>query len=441
MLKEFTMAKNTNLRTDENRVVLRPGESQRPNGKYDYRWTDNYGKRRSIYANTLEELREKEFDILKDEVHQLKPEGRQLTVNDVFDMWKETKRGLKDNTFQNYCYMYRTFVEHTVGQYKICDVTKTDIRKYYISLTDVQNFKISTVEVIHGILHQVFDIAIDDGYINRNPCENIMKDMKRVSYARNSKKEALSESEQKIFLNFLLKEEKYRHWYPVFAIMLGTGLRVGEAVGLRWCDIDLENDLIYISHTLVYYNHATNGCYCNINTPKTRNSFRTIPMLGFVKEAFLMEKAYQEKHNIKCVETIDGYTDFIFVNKFGGTQHQGTLNKALSRIIRDCNYEMLEKNSDTKMLLPHFSCHILRHTFATRMCEQGVNVKVIQSVLGHGDISTTLDIYTHVNNDFKCKEFKGFEHSFEDLKILGSHTPKNNKSYANTCCEKYDEPA
>ncbi|MBR3952083.1 MAG: tyrosine-type recombinase/integrase [Oscillospiraceae bacterium] len=174
---------------------------------------------------------------------------------------------------------------------------------------------------------------------------------------------------------------------------------------------------------------------------KTKNNFRTIPMLGFVKEAFLMEKAYQEKNKIKCVETIDGYTDFIFVNKFGGTQHQGTLNKALSRIIRDCNYEMLEKNSDTKMLLPHFSCHILRHTFATRMCEQGVNVKVIQSDLGHGDISTTLDIYTHVNNDFKRKEFKGFEHSFEDLKILGSHTPKNNKSYANACCEKYDEPA
>ena len=103
---------------------------------------------------------------------------------------------------------------------------------------------------------------------------------------------------------------------------------------------------------------------------------------------------------------MDGYDDFIFINRDGQVQHQGTLNKALRRIIRDCNDEVLEKygiDSDP-VLLPHFSCHILRHTFATRLCESGVNLKVIQDVLGHADIETTANIYIDVTKELKKKE-------------------------------------
>ena len=111
--------------------------------------------------------------------------------------------------------------------------------------------------------------------------------------------------------------------------------------------------------------------------------------------------------------TIDGYTDFIFVNRFGNTQHQGTLNKAIRRIIRDCNDEVLLKEEDDPVLLPHFSCHSLRHTFTTRMCEAGVNVKVIQDALGHADISTTLNIYADVTKELKKNEFVGLDMYFK----------------------------
>ena len=103
-----------------------------------------------------------------------------------------------------------------------------------------------------------------------------------------------------------------------------------------------------------------------------------------VVEAFKMEKEYQEENNIISVSHIEGYSDFIFVNRFGEVQHQGTLNKALRRIMRDC--------------------HVLRHTFATRMCESGLNVKVVQSVLGHADVTTTLQIYVTVSNEMKKRE-------------------------------------
>ena len=136
-------------------------------------------------------------------------------------------------------------------------------------------------------------------------------------------------------------------------------------------------------------------------------------MLSFVKEAFIMEKEYQRAMGVKCEVTIDGYSDFIFVNRYGGAQHFGTLNKTIRRIIRDCNDAELLKDPDAKVLLPHFSCHSLRHTFTTRMCEAGVNVKVIQDTLGHADISTTLGIYADVTKEFKKQEFAGLDEFFK----------------------------
>lgn len=131
-------------------------------------------------------------------------------------------------------------------------------------------------------------------------------------------------------------------------------------------------------------------------------------MLPVVKKAFLMEKAYQEFNGLKCNVTIDGYTDFVFINRFGNVQHQGTLNKAIRRIIRDCNDTQFEKKGKNPVLLPSFSCHSLRHTFTTRMVEAGVNVKVVQEVLGHAYFSTTMDIYTHISTEQKKQEFDNF---------------------------------
>ena len=152
----------------------------------------------------------------------------------------------------------------------------------------------------------------------------------------------------------------------------------------------------------------------NYKAKKTPAGKRQVPMLDFVKEAFLMEKERQELLDIHCEAVVDGYTDFIFLNRFGQPQHQATLNKAIRRIIRDCNDEQLLKDENAKILLPHFSCHSLRHTFTTRMCEAGVNVKVIQDTLGHKDISTTLNIYTDVTKELRRSEFEGLDSYFKN---------------------------
>ena len=411
------MAGKGQKRKDKDRIVLRTGEGQRPNGTYEYRWTDKTGKRRRVYAKTLEELRDKEKEIEKDKSDGIKAEARYVTVNELFDLWKQIKRGLKDNTFQNYQYMYNTFVRPEFGKKRISTLKKTDVKRFYNYLADERGLQASTIDSIHTVLHQVLDMAVDDSYIRNNPSNNVLKELKQSHVFKTEKRKALTRPQQDLLLDFLQRNHTYNHWYPIFAVMLGTGLRVGEATGLRWCDIDLDKGMVDVNHTLVYYCHRheveKNGCYFNVNTPKTETSVRQVPMMDFVKEAFLKEKEYQEAMGVECKATVDGYTDFIFVNRFGNVQHQGTLNKAIRRIIRDCNDEVLMKGEDDPVLLPHFSCHTLRHTFTTRMCEAGVNVKVIQDTLGHADIATTLNIYADVTKELKQTEFIGFDEFFK----------------------------
>lgn len=400
-------------RKDSHRIVLKKGEYQRTNGTYAYRWTDGKGKRHEVYARDLDDLRAKEKEIDADTNEGIKVEARYVIINELYDLWVQLKRGIKDNTFENYKYMYNTFVRPSFGKKRIQTLKKSDVKIFYNYLADQRCLQASTIDSIHNVLHQVLDMAVDDKYIRSNPSDKALKELKQSHAFKTEKRRALSIAEQELFLNYLRNNETYSHWYPIFAVMLGTGMRVGEITGLRWCDIDLDNGVIDINHTLVYYCHRheveLNGCYFNINTPKTKASNRKIPMIESVKEAFLMEKANQEKSGIKCSAVIDGYSDFIFVNRNGKTQHQGTLNKAIRRIIRDCNDEVLLNDENATVLLPHFSCHSLRHTFSTRMCEAGINVKVIQDTLGHQDISTTMNIYTDATKEMKKQEFESLD--------------------------------
>ena len=345
-------------RKDKSRVVLRKGEVQRANGTYHYCWTDGKGKRHFVYAKTLEELRDKEAEIEKDKSDGIKAEAKYTTINDLFDLWKQLKRGLKNNTFENYKYMYDTFVRPEFGKTRISSLKKSDVKRFYNRLADDRGLQPSTIDSIHTVLHQVLDMAVDDDYLRSNPSSNVLRELKQSHCFETEKRRGLTKPEQDLFLDFLKRNHTYSHWYPIFAIMVGSGLRVGEITGLRWCDIDLEEGIIDVNHTLVYYAHRDevhkHGCYYNVNTPKTKASTRQVPMLDFVKEAFIMEREYQEAMGIKCEVTIDGYTDFIFVNRFGEAQNLANLNKAIRRIIRDCNDEEFLKDENPAVLLYMF---------------------------------------------------------------------------------------
>ena len=399
-------------RRDDSRTVLRIGEGQRKGGMYYYRWTEN-GKRHSIYANTLTDLRRKEEELKTHKGLGIKVESGYVSLNDLYALWKDMKVGLRDNTFQNYCYTWDLFVKDDLGVMRVKDILKSDVKQFYNRLREQRGLKPNSVDNVHTVLHQVLQVAVDNRFIINNPSDNAMTEFRRSHYNKGEKKHALTVEQQKLLLDFLKTDKIYSHWYPAVAVMLGTGMRVGELTGLRWCDLDLEGRTISINHTLVYYDHRDGdngrGCYFNVHDTKTEAGERVIPMMQFVKDAFLMEKEYQQENGIICSSMIDGYTDFIFLNRNGCVHHQGSLNSGIRRIIRSCNDAQFLKSPEPEILLPNFSCHNLRHTFATRMCEAGINPKVIQATMGHTDIQTTMNIYAEATKDFKVKEIENFE--------------------------------
>lgn len=393
-------------RLDKTGRRLYKGENQQKDGRYRYRWTDKGGRRHTIYADTLEILRSREDDITRDRLDKINTDKEFQTVNDVFDRWIDDKVGLRDTTNTNYRYMYNQFVRDDIGKKILTQVTKSMVKNFYNRLATQSGLKVATIDNIHTVLHQVFACAVDDDYIRKNPSDGCLTELKRSHNFDTEKKRALTVEEQNLFLDYLKESEQYGHWYPIFCVMLGTGLRVGEVTGLRWKDVDEANGEVRVRQNLVYYNHRTDGCYFSVHTPKTDAGVREIQMFDTVKEAFKMERKAQKENNTVCKVTIDGYTDFVFVNRFGNAQHQGTLNKALRRIIRDCNDEILLRDPNAKVLLPKFSCHTLRHTFATRMVENDMNPKALQAIMGHKDIETTMNIYADATKGFKKQQME-----------------------------------
>ena len=164
---------------------------------------------------------------------------------------------------------------------------------------------------------------------------------------------------------------------------------------LRWNDCDFENNEIFINHNVIYRFRDYDGWRFRLTTPKTNAGNRVVPMLSEVREALLQERENQKRFKLKF-PTIDGYSNFVFLNREQNLHNPMTINRAIKRIIRDHNRDevkLAEKEKREPLLIRDFSVHNLRHTFCTRFCENETNLKVIQEIMGHSDISTTMNIY------------------------------------------------
>ena len=390
---------------------LRKGEVQRASDKrYMYTYMDPLGRRKFIYANDLTQLREKEEKLLKDQLDGLDIYvAGKATLNETFDCYISTKYNLRESTRSSYIYTYDHYVRETFGLKRIAEIKYSDVLQFYYHLLNQQGISLGTLDSVHCLLHPTFQLAVRDEIIRKNPTDGVMKEISRESGKNRGVRHALTIEQQRCFMEYIANHPIYYHWWPMFTILLGTGCRIGEALGLRWQDLDFENRVININHSLVYYPvNGSNKCVLRVSLPKTDAGIRTIPMLDIVKDAF--EMLYEEQKENGFNETeIDGMTGFIFCNRFGSVPNPQTVNHTIKRIANNYNADEVvraKKEHRDPIILPNFSCHHLRHTFCTRLCENETNLKVIQSIMGHKNIETTLDIYAEATEKKKQESFE-----------------------------------
>lgn len=398
-------------RKDSKGYVLRTGESQRNDGRYCYAYSDRNRVRHYVYAKTLPELRAKEKELLVKYEQGLDAyAAKQLTLNDCFDRYISQKFNLKETTKANYIYMYKRFVRPTFGRRKISEIRFSDVKEFYLSLLK-EGIKANTLESVHTVVHPALQLAVRDGLIVNNPSDFAMTEIKRSKLWDAPKRRALTIPQQKAFMNYLESDREYEGWLPIITVLLGTGMRIGECLGLRWEDLDFEKRMISVNHNLTDRPDSNGKCEKHIQTPKTDAGTRTIPMIQEVFEAFLSEYEIQKCLGF-CEEEIDGYSGFVFTTAYHTVYSAAAVNNAIHRAINAYNSKegkAAKRESREPEILPDFSAHHLRHTFCTRLCENETNLKVIMDIMGHADISTTMDIYAECSKEKKKEVMTNLE--------------------------------
>lgn len=410
-------------RKDRKGRNLHTGESQREDGSYMYRYTDGRsGKRQTVYAGDLPELREKERQIARDLDDDILTDSaiKKMTVNVLFEKYMDTKE-LSDTTSVNYVKMWNNHAKEEIGNIKVIQLRSSHVKAFYAKMSRA-GYSHSTIKLIHSLLYPALEMAVDDDIIRKNPARNALSgDYGEVA----KEKEVLTLEQQENLFTFMGESGVYNAYVPMFTVLLEVGLRCGELIGLTWDDVDMEKREVSVNHQLIYKDLG-DGYRFHASTPKTDAGIRRIPLSQKAYEAFAEQKKQNDMLGRCCTEEIDGYTDFIFLAKTGRPLMPAAVNSVIYNVIDAYNKEEVKKAKKEHRkaeLLPKISVHNMRHTACTNMAGKGMNVKVLQYIMGHAHCDITMDVYNHIS------DMSGIKEEIERYEKATSifHTPKIEK--------------
>lgn len=380
-------------RRDNKNRILRNGESQLSDGRYRFRYTDLDGVRRDVYSWRLDHndrmpknkprdlsLREKEKQIEQDHFNQVVANGGNLTVYELCEKYTSLKCGVRSTTRTGYKTVLNILKKDPFGKKRIDKVKLSDAKAWLIKLQKVDGKGYASIHNIRGVLRPAFEMAFQDDLIRKNPFQ-----FELVSVIVNDSvtREAITRKQERDYLKFVKEDDYYSKYYEVIFILFKTGLRISEFCGLTISDIDFENKRIKIDHQLQYIN----GEGLAIQQPKTESGVRFVPMTDEVADCF--RKLIKNRVKPKIEYMIDGYSGFLCLDDKGKPEVAYHWEKRMQRI--------LEKyNSIYKVQMPKVTPHVCRHTFCSNMAKAGMNPKTLQYIMGHSDISVTLNTYTHM---------------------------------------------
>ena len=379
------------IRRDKKGRRLLTGESQRKDGKYEYKYQDAFGKRKTVYSWRLTEadsvpkgkrgdipLREKERQIQLDLSRGIACAG-DLTVLELVEMYVAQKRGVRHNTRANYNFVLNIIRKEEFGLKRIDKIKIFDAKAWLIKLqADGRGY--STIHSIRGVLRPAFQMAVDNDLLNKNPFEF---QLSTVVVNDSVTREALTRKQERAFLEFVRNDKHFSRYYDGIYILFKTGLRISEFVGLTAGNIDFENSRIVVDHQL----QRTRSMEYVIEDPKTGCGTRMVPMTPEVKECFARILANRKPPKVEPV--VQGYSGFLFLDKNGRPMVALHWEKYFQHICA-------KYNSIYKAQMPKVTPHVCRHTFCSNMAKSGMNPKTLQYIMGHSEIGVTLNVYTHI---------------------------------------------
>lgn len=397
-------------RKDNKGRNLQKGESQRKDGRYYFQYKDSLGKNKVVYSWELVELREKEKQIKKDLEDGINNTASKMTLNELFDLYigLKNKEKFRDTTKDNYMSMWDLHIRKTeLGVAEICNIKPSHIKKFYSKLKQ-EGLANSTIKLFHSMLLPSFELAVNDDIIRKNPAKNCLEEYKGGA----KEKTALTLYEQTELLRFVNESNVYNTYEPMIRYMLGTGCRIGEVIGITWDDIDMKNKEINIDHQMIYKRNTEGKTVFTISETKTEAGNRKIPMTQDVYDALCKQKRYNLYMGISRDYKVGNHSNFVFTTKSGRPIAPNGFNNAMKNIVEaynKCEIAKAESEKRQPVLLPHISAHTFRHTACTRMAEAGIKPKTLQYLLGHSDMSITMNVYTHAQYDNIKKEVENIE--------------------------------
>jgi len=356
---------------------------QRPDGTWEARCCTGRNpngtllKRVSFYGKTRQEVSKKMNETLMTIQNNTYIVPSKLTLSSWLDtwLWDYKKPSVKGKTFEGYENIVRNHLKPMLGQYSIQELRPDLVQKLYNEKAKTLSPRM--VELIHITLHAALKQAAKLGYIYKNVTESTNLPAKQKKHAR-----ALTVDEQNRFIA-ALKSNRLR---TAFLFTLFTGLRVGELAGLRWLDINFENKFFSISQIVTriknFEPEIKTKTVLTFGTPKSQESNRVIPLFD---ELISLLKKHKEEQDIEKQQAGEAYKDIdlVFCSQFGYPFDPRQIDVYFKKAIHEA-------------CLQDVTIHTLRHTFATRSIESGVELKVLQELLGHSSITVTADIYSHV---------------------------------------------
>lgn len=364
--------------------------SQRKDGRYQARFTNRFGNRQTIYANTLNEIRAKLREEQYNDEKEINVVTKDITLDEWYEIWMNTcKKGCRASTKESYATHYRR-IKDDLGWRKLTSLNLI-IMQDAINKLCSDNARKNSKKILVDMLEK----AIDSNLLIKNYAKQII-----TVLTKEEKKErrvlTISETEQ------FLKQAEGTYYYNLYVVALETGMRIGELMGLTWKDVDLKakQPTINVRHTLCYF--RKDGKYIfEMHDTKTNNGKRMIPLTEKAIKALKRQKIQKQEIVFRGKVAPDEYKDLVFITKNNKPTQQFVVQECISLIVD----KIRKKNEDFEP----FSPHVFRHTFATRALERGVQIKSLSKLLGHGTVELTYNTYCHVTEDTLVEEMKKME--------------------------------